>query len=97
MFRETRDEERRCAVILVVANDDGTFTEQNPERAVLWVRDRYVGQADVILDCVSCKRRIQDTEFMICVDRGETAHVWCVKTDCGDVPSSGRIWWEGYP
>lgn len=88
-------------MILVVRNDDGTFTEDNPERAVLWVRDQYTKLGGYYLDsleCANCTAGIRDTDFMICVDLGEFAHVWCVKTDGGGVPS-GRLWWEaeGWP
>jgi ribosomal protein L14 len=80
-------------VILVVANDDGTYTEFNPERAVLWVRDRYAAPGGDVLGCVNCERAIRDSEFFICVDLGQAAHVWCVKVEGGD--QRGPL--EGWP
>ena len=91
------EERGEGAVILVVANDDGTYTEDNPERAVLWVRDRYTSPAGPPargfgLGCVNCKREIRDSEFYICVDLGDTAHVWCVKVEGGNPGGSLEGW-----
>jgi hypothetical protein len=70
-------------VIRVTENSDGTYSEDNPVRDVLWVRDRRISRLGYVLTCANCVRGISDDEFYTCLDLGQVAHVWCVKVGGG--------------
>jgi hypothetical protein len=93
VYREPRTGKGRkggATVIIVTANNDGTFTQVETDD-VVWVRDMYTEPREVVLDCASCERPIGDTEFFTCLDTGEAVHVWCIKVD-GDPSSRHGVW-----